>query len=255
MEKILDGGIIHYWVDGVNTDECIVFLHPPFVDHRCFYEQIEFFKKEYKVITPDLPGHGKSNGRGRLLETAQYINRIMKIEAIESINLVGVSLGAVLAQDFANKYPEKISSLCCISGYDINNFDKSLERDIMNIVDKVSFIDLISIDKFADIIKTKTAHTVEAQEKIRYLVTGFRLTSLMHFDSLLKLVNKYKIEERKYPFLIGVGEYDDFHLVKSSTDWSKREKSAKFNLFKNSGHIVNMDTPDEFNKVVLSIIT
>lgn len=40
----------------------------------------------------------------------------MEIEKIHKINLVGISVGAVLAQDFANKYPSMIDSLTCIGG-------------------------------------------------------------------------------------------------------------------------------------------
>ena len=48
----------------------------------------------------------------------------METEKIEKINLVGVSIGAVLVQDFANKYPSKVSSLTCIGGYDNNTKNK-----------------------------------------------------------------------------------------------------------------------------------
>lgn len=37
-------------------------------------------------------------------------------------------IGAILIQDFANKFPDKVASLCCIGGYDINNFDPALQK-------------------------------------------------------------------------------------------------------------------------------
>ena len=42
---------------------------------------------------------------------------------------MGISLGAVLAQDFANRYPEAVQSLACFGGYDINNFDVKMQRE------------------------------------------------------------------------------------------------------------------------------
>ena len=41
---------------------------------------------------------------------------IMKEEKIGKIHMVGVSLGAVLAQDFANHYPDMVKSLACFGG-------------------------------------------------------------------------------------------------------------------------------------------
>ena len=38
------------------------------------------------------------------------------------------SLGAVLAQNFADRYPEAVQSLACFGGYDINNFDAEIQK-------------------------------------------------------------------------------------------------------------------------------
>lgn len=52
-----------------------------------------------------------------------------KNRKIEKIHIVGISLGAVLAQDFANQYPEAVQSLACFGGYDINNFDAKMQKE------------------------------------------------------------------------------------------------------------------------------
>ena len=60
---------------------------------------------------------------------SSWINKILKTEKIEKIHIVGISLGAVLAQDFANQYPEAVQSLACFGGYDINNFDVKMQKE------------------------------------------------------------------------------------------------------------------------------
>ena len=127
-EKVLKNTSIHYWINDVKVDNAIVFIHPAFGDHSCFDTQLDYFKN-YRIITLDLIGHGKSIGKGKLEDTALYIKQIMEAENINKINLVGISIGAVLVQDFANKYPEMVSSLTCIGGYDINNFTQELQKD------------------------------------------------------------------------------------------------------------------------------
>jgi pimeloyl-ACP methyl ester carboxylesterase len=59
----MDGYEIHYFVSGKEHNDLIVFLHPAFSDHRAFDQQIDFFSKEYKVITIDLIGHGLSKAK------------------------------------------------------------------------------------------------------------------------------------------------------------------------------------------------
>ncbi|MCK4888983.1 MAG: alpha/beta hydrolase, partial [Candidatus Aminicenantes bacterium] len=45
---------IHYFVSGKENSDLIVFLHPAYSDHRAFDQQIDFFSKNYRVITIDL---------------------------------------------------------------------------------------------------------------------------------------------------------------------------------------------------------
>ena len=54
--------------------------------------------------------------------------RILKTEKIEKVHIAGISLGAILMQDFANQYPEAVQSLACFGGYDINNFTGKMQR-------------------------------------------------------------------------------------------------------------------------------
>ncbi len=52
----------------------------------------------------------------------------MNFEKIKKIHIVGISLDAVLAQDFANRYPEAVNSLACFGRYDMNHFDKKMQK-------------------------------------------------------------------------------------------------------------------------------
>ena len=56
----MDDYDIHYYVSGKENTDLIVFLHPAFSDHRAFSQQIDYFSKNYRVITIDLIGHGLS---------------------------------------------------------------------------------------------------------------------------------------------------------------------------------------------------
>ena len=98
-EKVLRNTSIHYWINGAKVDSAIVFIHPAFGDHSCFDAQLDYFK-DYRIITLDLIGHGKSIGKGKLEDTALYIKQIMETENLKSINLVGISIGAVLVQGY-----------------------------------------------------------------------------------------------------------------------------------------------------------
>lgn len=252
-EKILSNTSIHYYVSGSESETAIIFLHPAFGNHTCFDMQSEYFKN-YKVITLDLIGHGKSIGKGKLEDTAEYTNSIMKAEKISKINLVGVSLGAVLVQDFANKYPEKVSSLMCIGGYDINNFAKELQGSNSKQQMKMMFRAFFSIKAFSEENKKISAYTPAAQKKFYKMNLEFKKSSFKYLASIGKMVNKQQTPERNYPLLIGVGEYDNDLAKKAAQMWHSAEPNSEYKEFTGAGHIVNMDTPEQFNKALEKIL-
>ncbi len=252
-EKVLHNTSIHYWTNSSKVDCAIVFIHPAFGDHTCFDTQLNYFK-DYKVITLDLIGHGLSIGKGKLEDTAEYIKRIMEIEQLNKANLVGVSIGAVLAQDFANKYPDLVSSLTSIGGYDINNFTKELQKDTGSNQKKMMFKAMFSIKAFAEDNKKISAYTKEAQEKFYQMNLRFKKSSFRYLASLGKMINKYKTQDRAYPLLIGLGKYDNDKAKKAALLWHESEPKSEFIVFEGAGHIVNMDTPEEFNKVLKNFI-
>ncbi len=252
-EKILNGTSIHYWINDTEEGSAIIFIHPAFGDHTCFDTQLDYFK-DYKVITMDLIGHGKSLGKGSIDDTSKNIKQIMEVEKIDKINLVGVSIGAVLVQDFANKFPNMVSSLTCIGGYDINNFDKNLQKGNSKQQKKMMFKAIFSIKAFAKENKKISAYTKEAQEKFYQMNLNFKKSSFRYLASLGKMINKCKTQNRDYPLLIGVGEFDNEMAKKASKMWHDAEPNSKLVEFSNAGHIVNMDVPEIFNKTLKNII-
>ena len=257
-EKHLSGTPIHYWIKGKKTAESILFLHAAFADNTSFDEQIEFFARDYQVITLDLIGHGKSiiTRKGdKISKTADYIYKLLETERINKIHLVGVSIGAILIQDFANKFPDKVASLCCIGGYDINNFDPELQKENNGKQVIMMLKAIISIKWFAKSNKLISAFTAEAQEKFYQMNIRFKKKSLMYLSELAKLVNKYPTKNRNYPVMIGYGKHDIPMAIKAANMWYERDQKSKLIVFENAGHLVNMDTPKEFNKQLMMFLT
>lgn len=254
IKKKLDNTSIYYWINDSDAETSILFLHPAFADHSCFDKQMKYFGNHFKVIALDLIGHGCSLGKGSITDTADNIAAIMKTEKIGKINLVGVSIGAVLVADFANQYPDQLASLCCIGGYDINHFKPELQKGNSSQQMKMMLRGFLSIRKFAEENKKISAYTPEAQEQFYNMNLHFKKSSFRYLAPLGSLINKHETQERSYPLLIGVGEHDNEMAIKASKQWAESEPTARFVIFSGAGHIVNMDTPDAFNKELESLL-
>lgn len=113
---------------------------------------------------------------------------------------------------------------------------------------------MFSIKAFAEDNKKISAYTTEAQEKFYQMNLGFKKSSFRYLATLGKLINKYQTQKRDYPLLIGVGEYDNDMAKKASIMWHESDSNSEYVEFFGAGHIVNMDTPEQFNKILKKII-
>ncbi|WP_096185774.1 alpha/beta fold hydrolase [Evansella halocellulosilytica] len=97
----------------------IVFLHTGLQTGLTDFEyQREYFKDKYKIVLPDLRGHGNSvedDFTNFFEDSAKDIAETLSHLGIESTHIVGCSLGALVGLYFAKRFPSKVKSLT-ISG-------------------------------------------------------------------------------------------------------------------------------------------
>ena len=246
----LDGSPIVYYISGKENSEWVLFIHAAFVHHGMFQTQIDYFQDQYNILTLDIIGHGKSinTRKGDSIDKmSAWINKILKKEKIERIHIVGVSLGAVIAQDFAAQYPEAVRSLACFGGYDINNFDVKMQKENSASQMCMMLKAIFSIKWFAKSNKKISAYTLQAQNEFYEMNIQFPRKSFMYLASLSSMINVRQSKPRRYPLLIGCGEYDIPMELSAVEMWKKNEPDCRVLIFEDAGHCVNMDVPQKFN--------
>jgi pimeloyl-ACP methyl ester carboxylesterase len=164
LEK--EGYSKYYFVSGNKEGETVVFLHPSVGDHRCFDRQIDYFSQKFRVITVDMLGHGLSRigkSKDKISSTPVHVAEILAREGIEKAHVAGVSLGSLLAQDFALKYPGKTLSLTALGGYNINREQKEVAKAQKGEIFKWLFKMIFSMYAFRRYAASTTAIAPVAQ--------------------------------------------------------------------------------------------
>jgi len=78
--------------------------------------QARALSHSFRVLVPDLPGHGVHTGiRFHLNEAIEGLKKLIDTEANGRAVLVGMSLGGYVSMEFASRYPEKLSGLVLMS--------------------------------------------------------------------------------------------------------------------------------------------
>ena len=117
--KSTDGVSIAYESHG-NGSTAIVFVHGWSCDRSYWKGQIEYFAKDYTVVTIDLGGHGES-GLGRSdwtiysfgNDVADVINELK----LERVVLIGHSMGGDVIADAALALPGRVAGLVLVDVY------------------------------------------------------------------------------------------------------------------------------------------
>ena len=89
------------------TGPPLMLLHCLGVDHR-FWDLAKPLTQDFTLYRYDLPGHGASpvpQNAYTVTDLADQLAALMEKYAITRVHISGISLGGLIAQDFAARYP------------------------------------------------------------------------------------------------------------------------------------------------------
>jgi pimeloyl-ACP methyl ester carboxylesterase len=114
----VDGANIHWTSTG--SGPAIIFVHGWTCDESSWEGQVPAFSKGYRVITLDLPGHGKSDvpkdGKFSMELFARAVEAVRSEAKVERAVFVGHSMGTPVIRTYALTYPARVAGLVLVDG-------------------------------------------------------------------------------------------------------------------------------------------
>jgi len=114
----IDGAKIHWTSKG--NGATIVLVHGWTGDSTMWDAQVPALAAKYRVITLDLPGHGKSDppadGKFSMDLFARAVEAVRAETKVFKLVLAGHSMGTPVVIQYARKYPEHVAALALIDG-------------------------------------------------------------------------------------------------------------------------------------------
>ena len=104
----------HLFID--NKTEPLVFVHGVKKKKKMWDSQVNSLS-DHSIITYDLLGHGKTPYTKEVVtlnDFSKQLDELLNFLKIDKINLIGFSLGSLVALDFASKFQHKLKSLTVI---------------------------------------------------------------------------------------------------------------------------------------------
>ncbi len=109
--------VIDIWPEGV--EKTLMFVHGYAGCAETWEFQLNYFARSYRVVAPDLRGHGQSDApltQYTMAELVADLNTITEeLNFPEKFVLVGHSFGGSICVEYANAYPERLEKLVLIA--------------------------------------------------------------------------------------------------------------------------------------------
>jgi len=109
--------VVDIWPEG--AEKAIVFVHGYAGCAETWEYQINYFAREYRVVAPDLRGHGQSDAPFTEYTMPELVADIDTIAAAlglpERFILAGHSFGGSICVEYANAHPERLEKLVLIA--------------------------------------------------------------------------------------------------------------------------------------------
>ena len=227
-----------------------------------WFRQIESLSKDFQVITFDPRGIGRSKSSDEDLQNISmktFVEDVLQTLdelKIEKANVLGASFGGFVAQEFALKFPARLSKLilACTSFGGINHVKSDIEilrsfspDPTLPLGEKIRrFIRPAFTDEF----NKSHAGEIEKVCRMREQNTVSDAVYLAQLQVAFRLDTESKLGEIKNETLVISGDKDKVVPMRNSLNLARKISNAKLEIIKNGSHLFFVENAAEFNQAV-----
>ena len=263
--KSADGTKLHCEENGAGTP--VLFVHEYGGSCRSFDGQVAAFRARYRCIVFNARGYPPSEVPAAVDAYSQDhavadIAAVMDALGIEKAHLVGVSMGAASSLQYALKEPGRVLSATLV-GIGSGSDDAAAFREAADATAKL-LAERGMAALAAQMNQSPTRARLKdknAAEFRRFNEQLLSMSPLGHANTQRGVQGRrpplYAHEKRlaslSLPVLVVVGDEDAG--CRKPSDFLKRVlPEARLQVFAQTGHCVNLENPDEFNRLCLGFI-
>ena len=260
MHATIHGARINYERDGEGMP--LIFLHAGVADSRMWEPQVEAFAKHFDAIRPDMRGFGRSELPAAHWSPVDDLLGLIDELHLKPAHLVGCSMGAGLAIDFALQHAERVSKLVLV-GPGINGVEFGpkypelwAEAEAAYAAKDFDAINQAEMFLWLDGPRRRRGYV---RQPLRDLFremgeasfpNDFEAAPIDHIEPSAP----ERLHEITAPVLIVVGDADAPPIFDAVEMLMEKVPHARKVVIHDAAHLPNLEHPEEFNAAVLEFL-
>lgn len=258
--KIKSGGInINCEVSGPEGAPVLLLSHSLASSGIMWKPQVELLSQQFRVLRIDTRGHGESDapaGAYTLDELGDDFMAVLTAMEIEKATWIGLSMGGMIGQNFALRYPDRLEKLVlCDTAAVIPEAAQPVweeriatvgERGLGAVVDE-------TMERWftpAYLEKNPPLVAVIRRQILETPVTGF-----IGCSQAIRRINYLdKLSGIRLSTLVIVGEDDPGTPVSAAEAMHAKISGSKLVVLPDARHLSNIEQADGFNKAIIEFL-
>lgn len=242
--------------------EWLLLVHGAGGSTRTWKRQVHQLGKHYNLLLVDLPGHGSN--KGRVLDIPNYSFKVIAkkiwevVDAlqIESIHLVGISLGTILCIQMRLLQPDRIQSLILPGAIiRLNTKLRILASISLTLAKIIGYRNFYKLSAYIMMPRGnhKQSRDIFIKESKALTVSEFKKWTNLYYH-LNETLNVFFLAKSSIPHLLLMGSQDHLFLPPAKA-YAALHSNANIAVIPKCGHVVSIEQAERFNKICLKFLS
>jgi len=264
----LPNGITHYELGGNESGELVVLIHGFSVPYFIYDPTFQFLTQAgFRVLRYDLFGRGFSDRPNIDYNLELFVNQLADLlDALrftQPVNLIGLSMGGLIASAFTVRHPQRVNKLTLIDPAGA----KSIALTPMLKAAKTPFVaeavlslvggEALVQSNARDFFDPALVDHFSAQYRVQMQYKGFKraILSTIHNGMLESFIHVYEeLGKMDKPVLLFWGRNDNTIPLEHSQLLCTAVPQIIFHIIEDCGHIPHYEKPDMVNPILLGFL-
>ena len=234
-----------------NCEKTIVMVHGLASNKDKWLKLSQQLKDKYRIIVPDLPGHGDSvqelDCDYSINAQAQHLAEFIKKLNLDKVHIIGNSLGGAIVTRFTYQFPKMVESLILMNSYGA----LKTKSHLYHLAQKLGYNPIIKINSVQDyrrmmkiaMVKPPYIPTFIIKILVKKMQQRKKLNEKIFFASYKNSNLISLLPHISQPVLLIWGEKDKILHVDDSRLFRQEIPNCKRIILKDIGHVPMLECP------------